>query len=107
MEQITFQQMRAIMENVNGGVTAVLVRGGVPLFLYSNDHYYRLLGYTREQFAAEVRSAFDLIYEEDREAVIQQTLQASQHYENFTGLCGVTAVLSGCAVMFQSQHFPG
>lgn len=102
MEQITFQQMRAIMENVNGGVTAVLVRGGVPIFLYSNDHYYRLLGYTREQFAAEVRSAFDLIYEEDREAVIQQTLQASQHYENF--ICEYRAVRRDGSIVWMRSH---
>ncbi|MDO5112402.1 MAG: PAS domain-containing protein, partial [Clostridia bacterium] len=73
----TAEQLQIIMENISGGVTAVYLENDIPQFLFANDRYCALLGYTKEQFFAEVSAVHDLILPEDRAAVVEQTIQAS------------------------------
>lgn len=82
-EQMVSAQLKAIMDNINGGVTAVVIEDGAPRYLFANDTYFEQLGYTREQFEDEVPLSFDLIYEEDRERVINTTVKASKDRENY------------------------
>ncbi|MDO5562110.1 MAG: EAL domain-containing protein [Synergistaceae bacterium] len=78
----TSDQLAAIMSNVHGGVTAAYIDDdGTPRFIFANDEYFDQLGYTREQFNAEVRSAFDCVLPEDRELVINQTKKAEEAFE--------------------------
>ncbi len=71
-------QLQAIANNINGGVTAVTIDGNnIVRYLFSNDQFYRQLGYTREQFAAEVKTIFDLAHPDDRDKVIEETMRAS------------------------------
>ena len=77
-ERTASHQRRVIMDNIVGGVTAVYLREGKPVFLFTNDQYYRQLGYTRAQFEAEVTDVFSLVHPEDRAAVVAETLRASE-----------------------------
>ncbi|MDD4076318.1 MAG: EAL domain-containing protein, partial [Eubacteriales bacterium] len=80
----TTNRLQAIMDNINGGVTAVVIQNGKPMFLFANDQYFAQLGYTKEQYMAEVPVAFDPVYPEDREMVAAITLQASETREPFS-----------------------
>lgn len=63
-------QLRAVIENFGGGVSVAVYEkdGGVRL-AYANDGYYRLFGYTKEQFVAELPTHHDNILTEDVPAV--------------------------------------
>lgn len=73
----TAEQLQIIMENINGGVTAIYLRDNVPQFLFANDRYCEMLGYTKEQFFTEVRAVHDLILPEDRQLAVALTVEAS------------------------------
>ena len=77
-ERATAERMNMIMQNVNGGITAAIVVDDKPRILFANEQFYVQLGYTKEQFAAEVPSAFELIHPEDRERVKALTIEASR-----------------------------
>ncbi|MDD4075491.1 MAG: EAL domain-containing protein [Eubacteriales bacterium] len=77
----TAEQLQIIMDNVNGGVTAIYLRDNTPQFLFANDRYCQILGYTKEQFFTEVHAVHDLILSEDRPLVVEQTAQASAKRE--------------------------
>ena len=63
-------QLKTILDNVNCGITAVIIRDNrETAFLLANDRYYGLLGYTKAQFEAEVDDPYRTIYSEDRERV--------------------------------------
>lgn len=70
-ELAAHERLQAIMDNVSSGITAVVTRGEEVDYLFVNDRYYEMLGYTRAQYAAEVRSAFDLIHPDDRRWVLE------------------------------------
>ncbi|MDO5111670.1 MAG: PAS domain-containing protein [Clostridia bacterium] len=106
----TSGRLQAIMDNVNGGVTAVILKNGEPKFLFANDQYYAQLGYTREQFLVEVPMAFALVHPDDREMVAETTRVASQTRTPFS--CTYRAQRrDGSIVWMQSNisiaDFPG
>ncbi len=69
-ERETSAQMQAILENVNGGVAAVTVEGGVIRYIFANNEHYAMFGYTREQFERELpRGLLDIIHPDDLPAV--------------------------------------
>ena len=80
----TSERLEAIMSNVNGGITAVTIIDSLPHFLFANDMYFEQLGYTREQFEAEVGNAFELVHPDDREEVARVTKSASETREPFS-----------------------
>lgn len=59
-------QLKNIVDNMNGGVSvAVYNDGGEVRLAYANDRYYSLYGYTKEQFAVELQDPHDALYSED------------------------------------------
>ena len=67
-ERNASRQLRSIMDSVNGGVTATVFRSPTDIeMIFTNDGFFKLHGYTREQYDAEVGFINDLIYPEDRE----------------------------------------
>ena len=72
-EHETAEEMRLIMDNVGQGITASVVQNGKARFLFANEKYFELLGYTREQYEAEIKDPFLTIAPEDRERVSQIT----------------------------------
>ncbi len=75
--QAAAEQLAAIMDNVNGSVTATVVEDGVLRILFANERFYQIIGYTKEQYAAERVNPFDLLHPEDRAAVIAAGRSAS------------------------------
>ena len=67
------QQMQAIMDNVDLGIIAAVLENGTARYLFANEHYYKMLGYTEEQFNAEIASPYQTIAEEDRQMVVRRT----------------------------------
>lgn len=67
------KQMNAVLSNIDLGVTATAVKSEkeVEIF-FTNDRYYSMLGYTKEQYEREVTDPFMTIAAEDRKAVIEK-----------------------------------
>lgn len=60
------RQLDLIMSNLNAAVTATLFRSRTDVqVLFINNGFYKLHGYTKEQYAREVRHINDLILPED------------------------------------------
>lgn len=74
----TAEQMQAIMDHVESGITAAIIHNGKVEFLFANDKYYSIFGFTREEYRLEVNSTYDLIHPEDREHVQQQAEETLQ-----------------------------
>lgn len=73
------KQLECIMDNSLNGITAVVVgKNAETDFIFINNRYYEILGYTKEQFEAEVKNGFDLILAEDRENVISQVQKLTE-----------------------------
>ncbi len=49
----TAELLSLVIGNVPGGVTAATVDGKKSAYLFANDQFYAMLGYTKEQFARE------------------------------------------------------
>lgn len=65
------KQLRAIIDNVNGGVAAMIFNQDRTEYIFTNDEFYSMLGYTREQFAEEVSGGIlNLINPEDLPEVL-------------------------------------
>ena len=66
MERRIAVQLQAIMENISGGLSAATLIDGVIGYLFANDEYYAMFGYTKEEFERELpRGLLDLILPED------------------------------------------
>ena len=64
------EQLRAIMDNMNGGVTAVVYdENGVVRHAYRNKRYLDMFGYTAGQFDAELGYPYGIVIPEDAERV--------------------------------------
>ena len=72
-EREAAERMQAIMDHVGSGITAVVAEGRQLEYIFANDRYYEILGYTREQFDREISNVYFLIAEEDREKVAEAT----------------------------------
>ncbi len=77
--QAAAQQLQVIMDNVSESVTASSIEDGIPRLMFANEQFYRITGYTKEQYAAEIANAFNLVHPEDR-----------AHVEEAVGLSGKT-----------------
>lgn len=64
-------QMQAVIDNMYSGVSAVSIADGEYKFLLANDLFYEQYGYSREQFAEEVKTPYTLVLPEDKEKVRQ------------------------------------
>lgn len=69
-ERSVAAQLRAIIQNVNGGISAATFGVGRTGYIYVNEQYYTMFGYTKEQFHEEAPNGLiDLIHLDDAEAV--------------------------------------
>ena len=63
---------KALTDNLPGGIFSYL-DNDTGEFLYINANFYRILGYTAEEFRAKFHNSFnELIYEKDRERVLRE-----------------------------------
>ena len=81
-ERQTAEQLQAIINNINGGVSAIVIEeSGTAKIVYANTMFYTLLGYTREQYTAEVPDSFALLLPEDRmrvREIVQRVLSGAK-----------------------------
>ncbi len=61
-------QLRAILSGLNAGVSVSAVTDGRLKYIYANDSFFSIYGYTREQFASEISYPLQLVFPEDRAA---------------------------------------
>ncbi|MDD3831508.1 MAG: EAL domain-containing protein [Clostridia bacterium] len=60
------QQLQAIMSNVVGGISATIIdNDGKINFIFANDYFYSMLGYTEQQYHKEVDNPLVLVVPED------------------------------------------
>lgn len=52
-EEDLMNQMQIIVKNLNCGITIALDEFGSPKYVYSNDLFYSIFGYTKEEFEEE------------------------------------------------------
>lgn len=76
-EKNAYKQLQTIMDNIQGAIIASKVEDEENITLYFlNDGFYKLYGYTKEQYEAEVGFINDLILPEDRKEAMQMVLKA-------------------------------
>lgn len=75
-------QLQSIMDNVDVGIVASRIKDGALHFLFSNDKYYTMRGYTREQYRAEVTDPYALIVPESQSMVRKKTLEITHSGES-------------------------
>lgn len=62
----TSERLATIMANITSGVGAfVMVGENDTRSIFVNDRYYEILGYTKQQYQQEVKSASQIIYKDD------------------------------------------
>lgn len=71
-------KFKAVIDNINGGVSAIHLIEGKPKFVIVNERYFDIIGYTKEQFEAEVEDVFELICPEDRERVKREFAKGAE-----------------------------
>ena len=71
-EKESVRQLQVIMDSIEGGVTAVMLENGRQNLLFANDMFFKQLGYTREQFAAELSDPMDVMIPNDKGRVIAE-----------------------------------
>ncbi len=70
------EQLSAIMGNVGSGVTAVTFDEGKVRYIFVNDRYYEILGYTRQQYQDEIGNGYCAVHPEDWQAVREKSQAA-------------------------------
>lgn len=69
-ERSVAAQLRAIIKNVNAGISAATFGSGTTGYIYVNDQYYTMFGYTKEQFHEEAPNGLiDIIHLDDTQLV--------------------------------------
>lgn len=64
--KITSDRIRAIMDHTSCGITAVILQeNGEAEYLFVNDRYFDLVGYTREQYHKEGLQGLELMHPDD------------------------------------------
>ena len=61
----TEQRLQAIMDQLDCGVTAALIDAGTVRILFSNNHYYEMLGYTKEDYDSKFGLGYGPVLPED------------------------------------------
>ncbi len=76
-------RISAIMDNINSGVAASVVKDGKISYLFANDRYYELLGYDKNSYDDKFKGAFFTIHPDDKDrvnAVIAKSAEKLQPY---------------------------
>lgn len=113
-ERTLAAQMQMILDNVGNGITATIVKEDSVKYLFANDQYFRMLGYTREQYQTEVSDTYAVIVPEDRERMRQAAQQINYSDKpvivDYRAICRDGAIkwirLSGVGAMTPEANQP-
>ena len=75
-EEEISRQLQIILNNIGSGVTAIRLKKGKVDFVFANERYYEMLGFTRRQYLDEVEDTFHLVHPEDRKLVREKIEKA-------------------------------
>lgn len=71
-------QLASIVDNFDGGVIVAVVRSLLDMdAVFVNDGFYKMFGYTREQYRAESVSVADLIFPDDKSLLSEKLRELS------------------------------
>lgn len=109
----TAVQLRALLENIEGGVSLSVYRGEGIGEIYVSDGFCALFGYTREEYENEVPCSSDLIFPEDRKRVEAELREIA--VRSGSGVCefrcrnrrGEVIFLRVCVSVVTLSGFPG
>lgn len=71
-------QLKMVMDNIGSGVCAAYVKDSQIKLFFTNEQFYKLRGYTKEQYCDQVKSCYDIVYEDDR-ALLRNTIENMKH----------------------------
>lgn len=86
-EKIANEQIQAILKDMYGGISATIYKGSKIETIFSNDRFYQMRGYTKEQYLEEVSDYFSIIHPEDRERIkknLRRSIQTVYKYATST-----------------------
>lgn len=83
-EKESAQQLHVIMDNIDGGITAVTLENGEQKLLFTNDRFFTQMGYTREQFRKEFSDPFAIMLQEDRARVKAEAVEHNEAGQSFS-----------------------
>ena len=70
------EQAQSIMRDIDSGISATVRKNGKIELLFSNEQFFRMRGYTKQEYEAEVPDYYTLIHPEDRARVKQAVTSA-------------------------------
>lgn len=81
----TEYSLTTLTNNIPGGVAHIWINNGVMMITYASDGFYRLTGYSRKEYmSGDIQgNGLYIMSEEDRERVLQKTLDfiaSGEHY---------------------------
>lgn len=86
MNEISVDQLKAIVEKVDNGVSIIVFdKDGSVQLTYANSRYYQLFGYTRDQFISELIDPYDRIYPGNRKfvATVMEAIESTHQVISF------------------------
>lgn len=83
-ERVVSEHIRAIMDNVNCGITAAFVLGGKSELIFANDRFFEILGYTREEYGIQISNNSSFIHPDDVKRVFNDIEQFDKIDEKIT-----------------------
>lgn len=85
IEQNLTKQMQAILQNIQDGVIAILFHdNGHREMLFINESFYKMYGYTQEQFRQEVHAISDVIHPDARAMVEAHIMEVAAQRKTAT-----------------------
>ena len=78
----------SIVGSIDGGVLIAKIKSPFDVeIMFTNDGFYSMLSYTKEQFQAEVKSISDIFYSNDRAAMWNKIVDDYKGKEDKSGEC--------------------
>lgn len=78
-EKEVYKQLQAIVNNSPCGITAIVMNPDQTTeYVFVNEKFCELLGYTKVQFYKEISNGFDLIVPEDRKVLFPQICELTE-----------------------------
>lgn len=72
------EQLQTVMDNVSCGICAAVVNGSAIRYIFANDRYFELHGYTKEQFNTEIEDISKLFHPDDRQRVLDAAREVNE-----------------------------
>ena len=83
IEREAAERTSTIMENINAGIAATVIRDGQIHYLFANDRYYELFGYDKSSYTAEFSGSFLTVHKDDKERVMETIARVSTELKEY------------------------